>query len=76
MLWLEFLNFYIEKFDHEKHVITITQSEPLTRASKCWYTDALAIEDPFDKTHNLGSGLTRRSMKAIIVYSFLNNIFI
>lgn len=33
-----------------------------TRISKLWLTDTIiAIEDPFDKSHNLGAGLSRRS---------------
>ncbi|CAL8149391.1 unnamed protein product [Orchesella dallaii] len=59
-LWLAFLNYYVEKFDNERYVITISQLSPLSRISKCWYTEGIALEDPFDKTHNLGFGLTRR----------------
>lgn len=60
-LWLGFLNYYTETFNFEEHVVTISQYNTLTRVYKFWLTDALAIEDPFDRTHNLGAGLSRRS---------------
>lgn len=64
-LWLGFLRYYTEIFDFENHVVTIARFAPLTRREKGWYTDCIAVEDPFIKSHNMGNGLTRRSKRAI-----------
>jgi len=54
-LFLGFLRFYLEEFDYEKHVVCIRQGAPLTRKKRGWNRHFLAIEDPFDLHHNLGS---------------------
>jgi DNA polymerase sigma len=56
------LRFYTEQFDYEKHVVSIRQLEPLLRQEKGWFKQTLAIEDPFELSHNLGAGLSIRSI--------------
>ncbi|KAH9499941.1 Terminal uridylyltransferase 4 [Bulinus truncatus] len=70
-LWLGFLRFYVEDFQYKKLVISIRQLAPLTRFEKLWNGACLAIEDPFDLNHNLGSGLTRK-MTNFIFKTFIN----
>ncbi len=59
---MEFLRYYTEKFDYEKHVVTIRQYQPLLRTEKGWFRPNIAIEDPFLLTHNLGDRLSLRSI--------------
>lgn len=67
-LFLGFIKYYTETFNYEEHVVTISQLEPLLRKEKRWTTSTLiCVEDPFEKSHNLGAGLTKRS-------KFLNKI--
>ncbi len=66
-LWLGFLRYYTEVFSFENHVVSIARRALLLRRDKAWFTECIAIEDPFDKSHNMGSGLTRRS-KSTSVY--------
>ncbi|XP_067122746.1 terminal uridylyltransferase 4-like [Centruroides vittatus] len=61
-LWLGFLNFYTEIFAKKLFVVCIRRHAPLTRLEKNWYwkvENSIAIEDPFDLSHNLG-GATRK----------------
>jgi DNA polymerase sigma len=60
-LWVGFLDFYSGSWDDEKFVVSIRQQEPLTKFEKMWTQhQVIAIEDPFDLSHNLGSGLYRK----------------
>jgi len=59
-LWLGFLSYYTEKFDWSNHVITIRDDKPLTRRAKNWIKSRIAIEDPFELSHNLGAGVSQR----------------
>ncbi|CAL1538006.1 unnamed protein product [Lymnaea stagnalis] len=70
-LWVGFLRFYVEEFNYKELVVCIRQKEPLTRFEKLWNGTSIAIEDPFDLTHNLGSGLTRK-MNNFIFKTFIN----
>ncbi|BFZ16873.1 hypothetical protein BsWGS_19912 [Bradybaena similaris] len=70
-LWLGFLCFYVEEFKYKEHVVSIRQKQPLTRFDKLWNGSCIAIEDPFDLNHNLGSGLTR-TMNNFIFKTFVN----
>ncbi|PSN54315.1 hypothetical protein C0J52_10699 [Blattella germanica] len=58
-LWIEFLKFYCE-FDYNRYVISIKQKERILKFEKLWNSKFLAIEDPFDVSHNLGTGLSRK----------------
>lgn len=58
-LWLQLLRFYTEIFDIENHVISIRTFKPVTKFEKLWISKCIAIEDPFDVAHNLGSALSR-----------------
>jgi len=68
-LWIQLLRFYSAEFEFEKHVISIRQRAPLLRFDKLWTSKCMAIEDPFDLSHNLGVGLSR-NMHVYIVNSF------
>lgn len=61
-LWVSMLRYYTETFNWKEHVVTIRQLAPLTRLHKLWNSRCIAIEDPFDLSHNLGAGLSRKSM--------------
>lgn len=68
-LWLGLLRFYTEHFKVNELVVCIRQKEPLTRFEKLWNTKSIAIEDPFDQSHNLGAGVSRK-MNAFIFSAF------
>lgn len=70
-LWLGLLQFYTETFDFRESVICIRRKEPLSTFKKQWTSKHLAIEDPFDLSHNLGAGLSRR-MASFIMKAFIN----
>uniref|UniRef100_A0A671QZN1 CCHC-type domain-containing protein n=1 Tax=Sinocyclocheilus anshuiensis TaxID=1608454 RepID=A0A671QZN1_9TELE len=70
-LWFGLLQFYTEIFDFKETVICIRKKEPLTTFKKQWTSKHLAIEDPFDLSHNLGAGLSRR-MASFILKAFIN----
>ena len=42
-------------------VVSIRQSRPLTKFEKMWNSPCIAIEDPFELSHNLGAGISRKS---------------
>ena len=42
-------------------VVCIRQRAPLTKFEKMWNSPCIAIEDPFDLSHNLGAGISRKS---------------
>lgn len=69
-LWIGLFIFYTEKFNLQM-VVTIRQHSPLTRFEKLWNGKCLAIEDPFDISHNLGVGLSRK-MNNYIMKTFIN----
>lgn len=60
-LWLGLLIYYTEQFDLQNNVIAIRCSRTLPKFEKLWISKGIAIEDPFDLNHNLGSALTRKS---------------
>ena len=62
-LWIGFLNFYAGEFDDLGTVVSIRRSQPLSKFEKMWNSPCIAIEDPFDLSHNLGAGISRRSKK-------------
>ncbi|CAF1401341.1 unnamed protein product [Adineta steineri] len=64
-LWIEFLRYYTEQFDYEKNVVTIRQFEPLERYKKGWFNKTIAIEDPFNLTHNLADKLSQKNWTLI-----------
>ena len=71
-LWLGFLRYYTECFDWENHVVCIRLAradDPLTRKAKNWTKHRLAIEDPFELTHNLAAGVSPK-MALYILRSF------
>ncbi|UJR23877.1 hypothetical protein I4U23_026849 [Adineta vaga] len=64
-LWIEFLRFYTEQFNYDEHVVTIRQKEPLSKHEKGWFRQTIAIEDPFELSHNLAGGLSVRNWTMI-----------
>jgi DNA polymerase sigma len=69
-LWLGFLRYYTETFDWENHVVCIRDNNGyLTRKIKNWTKNMLAIEDPFELTHNLAAGVSPK-MGLYILKSF------
>ncbi|XP_066460192.1 terminal uridylyltransferase 7 [Eleutherodactylus coqui] len=70
-LWLGLLRFYTEDFDFKEHVISIRKLSLVTTFKKQWTSKYIVIEDPFDLTHNLGAGLSRK-MTNFIMKAFIN----
>ncbi|XP_040272937.1 terminal uridylyltransferase 7 isoform X1 [Bufo bufo] len=70
-LWVGLLRFYTEDFDFKEHVISIRKKSLLTTFKKQWTSKYIVIEDPFDLTHNLGAGLSRK-MTNFIMKAFIN----
>ena len=60
-LWLGLLRFYTEEFPFNERVVCIRRLAPLSKFEKLWNGCGIAIEDPFNLSHNLGSGLSRKS---------------
>lgn len=60
-LWLAFLQFYAHDFDDRNLVVCCRQQAPLTKFEKMWNSPCIAIEDPFELSHNLGAGISRKS---------------
>jgi hypothetical protein len=60
-LWIGLLRFYTEEFNLRERVICIRRLAPLTKFEKLWNRFGIAIEDPFNLDHNLGSGVSRKS---------------
>ncbi|EJD74988.1 PAP/25A associated domain-containing protein [Loa loa] len=69
-LWIGFLDYFGTKFDFTREVIQIRQTLPLLKLDKGWQSRPIAIEDPFDLTHNLSSGVHSKTM-AYIQKSFI-----
>lgn len=69
-LWVSMLRYYTETFNWKEHVVTIRQHAPLTRLQKLWNSRCIVIEDPFDLSHNLGAGLSRK-MNTFIMKAFI-----
>ncbi|XP_059090184.1 terminal uridylyltransferase 7-like [Tigriopus californicus] len=59
-LWLGFLQYYAHDFNDKELVVCTRQKAPLTKFEKMWNSGCIAIEDPFDHSHNLGAGLSRK----------------
>ena len=55
-------------------VVSIRQSKPLTKFEKMWNSPCIAIEDPFELSHNLGAGISRKSMKDR--FNFKSQLFV
>ena len=60
-LWIGFLQYYAGDFDDKNLVVCTRRLKPLTKFEKMWNSPCIAIEDPFDLSHNLGAGISRRS---------------
>ncbi|KAK7072353.1 Terminal uridylyltransferase 4 [Halocaridina rubra] len=69
-LWVSMLRYYTETFNWKENVVTIRQHAPLTRLQKLWNSRCIVIEDPFDLSHNLGAGLSRK-MNTFIMKAFI-----
>ena len=60
-LWIGFLDFFSRAWDDKKLVVSIRQARHLTKFEKMWISPCIAIEDPFELSHNLGAGISRKS---------------
>lgn len=69
-LWIGFLNFYAGAFDDMTQVVSIRMKRPLGKFEKMWNSPCIAIEDPFDLSHNLGAGISRK-MNIFIKTAFI-----
>ena len=69
-LWIGFLDFFSRSWDDKRLVVSIRQSRHLTKFEKMWISPCIAIEDPFELSHNLGAGISRKSRNSIF-YLFL-----
>nr|XP_045624823.1 uncharacterized protein LOC123774531 [Procambarus clarkii] len=70
-LWVSMLCYYTETFNWKENVVTIRQFAPLTRLQKLWNSRCIVIEDPFDLSHNLGAGLSRKSKFCSLILLFI-----
>uniref|UniRef100_A0AAF5PP50 RNA uridylyltransferase n=1 Tax=Wuchereria bancrofti TaxID=6293 RepID=A0AAF5PP50_WUCBA len=71
-LWIGFLDYFATKFDFTREVVQIRQTPPLMKLDKGWQSRPIAIEDPFDLSHNLSSGVHSKTM-AYIQKSFIQS---
>ncbi|KAL4003050.1 Cid1 poly A polymerase family protein [Acanthocheilonema viteae] len=71
-LWIGFLDYFGTKFDFTQEVVQIRQTQRLMKLDKGWQSRPIAIEDPFDLTHNLSSGVHSKTM-AYIHKSFIQS---
>ncbi len=69
-LWLGFLRYYTEDFDWDNNVISIKNTDQLTKRSKNWSKHRLAIEDPFEINKNLAKRIKKQS--SVFCYSNFN----
>ena len=60
-LWIGFLDFFARAWDDKRLVVSIKQEQNLTKFEKMWISPCIAIEDPFELSHNLGAGISRKS---------------
>ena len=74
-LWLGFLDYYARCFDDKNEVVCIRQSRTLTKFEKMWNSPCIAIEDPFDLSHNLGAGISRKSKCLLGICCFERHYF-
>merc|ERR1712130_494366 len=70
-LWIGFLDFFSRVWDDKRLVVSIRQSRNLTKFEKMWISPCIAIEDPFELSHNLGAGISRK-MNLYIKKAFIN----
>ena len=64
-LWIEFLDYFVN-FEFDKETIQIRFSSSLTTFEKEWTSKCISIEDPFELTHNLGNGVSRKMANYIV----------
>ena len=51
----------VEPVEPLELVVSIKQRAPLTKFEKMWNSPCIAIEDPFELSHKLGAGISRKS---------------
>ena len=76
-LWIGFLDFFARGWDDRRLVVSIRQSRHLTKFEKMWISPCIAIEDPFELSHNLGAGISRKSKITLSRFYliYIKNIF-
>jgi DNA polymerase sigma len=60
-LWIALLRYYTEQFNYHENIVTIRQYELLPRVNKGWFSNMIAIEDPFELSRNLAQHLSIQS---------------
>ena len=65
-IWIGLLQYYTEDFEFDKMTIQIRQKAQMTTFEKEWTSKCISIEDPFELTHNLGSGVSRKMANYIV----------
>uniref|UniRef100_A0A8C4WWK0 Terminal uridylyl transferase 4 n=1 Tax=Eptatretus burgeri TaxID=7764 RepID=A0A8C4WWK0_EPTBU len=70
-LWLGLLRYYTECWQPSRKVVCVRRHAPLSTFEKEWTASHMAIEDPFDLSHNLGAGVSRK-MTNFIRKAFVN----
>ena len=65
-IWIGFLQYYTENFKFDKTTIQIRHKCHLTTFEKEWTSKCISIEDPFELTHNLGCGVSRKMANYIV----------
>jgi len=75
-IWIGFLQYYTEDFQFDKTTIQIRHKSQLTTFEKEWTSKCISIEDPFELTHNLGCGVSRKMANYIVkVFQRARGIF-
>ena len=64
---------HFRAFDERRFVVCIRQSKILSKFEKMWNSPCFAIEDPFELSHNLGSGISRK-MSLFIKTAFAKSL--
>jgi terminal uridylyltransferase len=65
-LYVGFFEYFGGQFDFHDEVVQIRSKDKLYKMDKDWTRSEICIEDPFDLTHNLTSGI-RTSSKLIFI---------
>uniref|UniRef100_A0A1I8AVQ2 RNA uridylyltransferase n=1 Tax=Steinernema glaseri TaxID=37863 RepID=A0A1I8AVQ2_9BILA len=68
-LFVGFFDYFIRDFDWCTHVVHIRSTAPILKLEKSWCEDLrkpFCIEDPFNLTHNLTAGVSRKMAKHIL----------
>src|SRR4051812_35307654 len=57
---------YFDKFNWKEHVVQIRSAKKTSKMDKGWARSSMAIEDPFELTHNLSGGVRETSLLLLL----------